>query len=429
MVALQIISKVLETKDLSIIEKNNLTAEYFPEYEEEYNFILEHFRQYGNVPDKETFFSNFPEFEIVQVTETDRYLIDTLREEWLYSRSTPVLKEFAKLLKTDANAAAEYMRSVLPDLQPSYEIQGTDIVGQAAKRLEQYEKRKENPEDFYFTCGFEELDELIHGIQKQEEMIVIVARTNEGKSWVLEKMCSHVWNLGFNVGYISPEMGDTSIGYRFDTLQKNFSNKGLMWGRGEIDDDSYRNYIEDLTKRTNKFLVAQSKEFGGAITVSKIKNWVSQNQLNLVAIDGITYLTDERAERGDTKATALTNISEDLISMSVELEIPVLVVVQANRGAINHEDENALPELENIKDSDGISHNATKIISLRQTKEGVLKMEVKKQRFGVVGGKLSYKWDINTGSFTFLPTYNDAQPAERTEKRVQKQKSTVEDVF
>ena len=93
---------------------------------------------------------------------------------------------------------------------------------------------------------FEELDDLTHGIQRGEELMVIVARTNQGKSWVLEKMCTHVWELGFNVGYISPEMGAINIGYRFDTLHNNFSNNALVWGNKDFPEEAYKTYIDEL---------------------------------------------------------------------------------------------------------------------------------------------------------------------------------------
>jgi hypothetical protein len=60
-------------------------------------------------------------------------------------------------------------------------------------------------------------------------------------------------------------------------------------------------------------------------------------------------------------------------------------------------------------------------------------MEVKKQRFGSVGGKLNYTWDINTGIFTFIPSEDDAEPAHRTERKVREVKKQFsgdkEDVF
>lgn len=432
MIQLQIISKILSTQTFDIVENNLLDESYFVGYEQEFNFIKDHYKKYGNIPDKATFLSKFPEVELVEVTESDKYLVDTAREELLYRKSVPVVQKVAELLKSDANAASEYMISAMRDLQPDYQLGGVDIVADADERYNQYVERKEHQDDWFFTCGFPELDELVHGIQRGEELFVIFARTNQGKSWVLEKMCTHVWQIGFNVGYISPEMGASSIGYRFDTLHKNFSNKGLMWGKDDVKEDEYQNYIADLKQKQNKFIVATPNDFDRTITVTKLKNWVKQFDLQLIAIDGITYMTDERYRRGDNKTITLTNISEDLMALSMEINIPILIVVQANRSGVAEDDTKGTPELESIRDSDGIAQNASKVISIRQTKDGILKMEVKKQRFGAVGGKLNYQWDIDKGDFTFVPSYDDAEPQQKTERKVRevkKQYRDKEDVF
>lgn len=432
MVQLQIISKILSTGKNDIIEDNLLDESYFVGYEEEYKFIQEHLRQYGNVPDKATFLSKFPEIELVEVSETDRYLVDTIREEYLYYQSVPVIQKAAELLKTDSNAASEYMVQALQALQPNYQLGGVDIISDAQARFEQFKERKEHQEEWFFTTGFEELDDLIHGIQRQEELFVLFARVNQGKSWVLEKMCTHVWELGMNVGFVSPEMSANSVGFRFDTLHKNYSNKGLMWGKKDIEDTEYQEYIKTLRTRNNRFIVATPLDFDRKITVTKLKNWVRQYKLDLIAIDGITYMSDERSQRGDNKTTTLTNISEDLMSLSMELKIPILVVVQANREATRDKENDNGPDLEHIRDSDGIAHNASKVISIRQRKDNVLELCVKKQRFGAVGGKLNYVWDIDTGQFTFIPTYNNDgsnQKTERPDRKVKKQFKDKEAVF
>ena len=54
-VQVQIISYILQNADDSILEDNQLTADYFVGYDDEYKFIREHKEKYGNVPDKETF--------------------------------------------------------------------------------------------------------------------------------------------------------------------------------------------------------------------------------------------------------------------------------------------------------------------------------------------------------------------------------------
>jgi replicative DNA helicase len=426
MVSLQIISKLLATGDNSIVEDNLLTEDYFEGYKEEFNFIENHYKEYGNIPDKATFLSKFPNIELVEVEESDKYLIDTLKEEYLYYKSVPIVQKIAELLKTDANAAAEYMINATKTLSPNYNLGGTNIISQAIDRYEEFISRKDNQNDWYFTSGFEELDDLIHGIQRGEELVVLFARVNQGKSWISEKITTHIWQLGFNVGYISPEMSASSIGYRFDTLYNNYSNHGLMWGKGEIDEEKYKAYIEKLSCNTHKFIVATPLDFNKKITVSKIKKWIEQYKLDFIAIDGITYLTDERFKRGDNKTTTLTNISEDLMGLSMELKIPILVVVQANRQGVSDQ-QDGTPELETIRDSDGISHNASKVISIRQLADNVLELGIKKQRFGPVGGKLKYVWDIDTGTFTWLPSTDDATPKETKTKAIESVRKKYED--
>ena len=428
-VELQIISKILATGNYSLLEDNGITEEYFENtgYEEEYKFIKDHYEQYNTVPDKATFLSKFPDVELVEVAESDKYLIDTIREEYKFRIYVPILQKSAEIAKKDANAGVEYMINALKDIQPDYQLNGVDLIADGNERLEHYKERIEHQNDWYFNSGFPELDVVTHGIQRGEEFIVLFARTNQGKSWVLEKMISHIWKQGFNVGYISPEMSADSIGYRFDTLHNGFSNSGLMWGNKDIDLDEYEKYIAELKKHGNKFIVSTPLDFGNKITISKLRNWVKQYKLEAIAIDGITYISDERGRRNDNKTTSLTNISEDLMSLSVELKIPILVVVQANRGGVVDADSEGTPELETIRDSDGISHNATKVISLRQ-KDDTLEMRIVKQRNGKMGVKFKYLWNINIGEFIYTEGDENISKEEKAERR-EKKKASGKDVF
>ena len=163
-----------------------------------------------------------------------------------------------------------------------------------------------------------------------------------------------------------------------------------------------------------------------------MKKWIKQYDLHAIAIDGITYLSDERGYRNDNKTTSLTNISEDLMSLSMEMKVPVLAVVQANRGGVVDNDTEELPELESIRDSDGISHNASKVISLRVNKTGDLLMQIKKQRNGSVGGKLAYHWNANVGEFVNIPISNEPTSRPKTTERKRnssKKQTEKEDVF
>lgn len=408
MVQAQIISKILDTKNYSIIEANLLDVSYFQgqegeyKYDKEFKFITNHYKQYKTVPDKTTFIENFPDFELLEVNESDQYLVDKIREEKLYCDSVPIVQNIAKLLKDDSNKAVEYMIQATKDIKPNYATRGIDIISNVDDRFKEFLDRKKSQSNYFFKSGFDELDQLIHGIQRGEEFIVIVARMGIGKSWISNKIASSIWQQGYNVGFVSPEMSANSVGYRFDTILNNISNSDLLFG-GDIKEEDYKKALSKLKGKTNKFIVTTPEDFNKRITVSKLRNWVKQEDLHALFIDGITYLTDERYRKGDNKTVTLTNISEDLMSLSVELKIPVITVIQANRGAAG---TNETPELDTIRDSDGPGFNASKVIALKN-QDGILELSIKKNRNGKVGNTLKYYWDIDKGTFLYAPSEKD----------------------
>jgi replicative DNA helicase len=408
MVQIQLINKILRTKNLDIAIENDLTPDYFVPFSAEFEFIQEHYRQYGNVPDIETFLSKFREFDLVEVTESDDYLIDQINEEYQYRNLVPILQKAAELTKGNATEALDYLRTATESIGVGIGNIGVDIISQARVRYDEYKKKRDSDKPWMMPTGFEELDKEIGGLSPGEEFVVIVARTNNGKSWVLCKIAEHNWKKGYNIGYISPEMSASAIGYRFDTLNAHFSNFGLYTGK---DVEGYEEHIEDLEKNPRgKFIVATPLDFNKRITVSKLRSFCLKNKIDLLCIDGITYLTDERYKRGDNKTISLTNISEDIMSLSCELKIPIIAVVQANRNGVD--EDGGVPSLESIRDSDGIAHNASKVLSIRQ-QNNKLKIEVTKARNCRVGIKLVYDWQIDIGKFSFSANDDDTQVSDR----------------
>lgn len=430
--AVQILSKVLATKDYGLIENNLLDESYFQGYEKEYNWMKDHYMEFHNVPDEVSFLNKFPDFDLVEVTETDRFLIDTIKEEHLYMKFTEVLPEAARLLKNNSNAASEFLMDALKnDLRPNYEISDTELVTTVDERVHNSEFIEQNIATKFIPTGFEEIDLDITGLQRGDELVVFFARINQGKSWVVHKICTNAVELGYNAGIFSPEMSVEQLGYRFDTLHGNVPNSSILFGKFNDDYslDDYKQYAQELSRLDGRLYVTKPKDFQRKLTVSKLRNWIKLRKLDIVAIDGITYLSDERYKRGDSKTTTLTNISEDLMDLSSELNVPILVVVQANRGGIVDKDSTDTPELENIKDSDGIGANASKVYAIRQLKDKdgntILLIENKKSRTGEVGQSYKYEWAINNGKFTYRPVIAVNSPDDIDEDpRPKRKKST-----
>lgn len=423
MVDIQILNKVLDTGNIDIILHNGLNSEYFPNYKEEFKFILDHYKQYNKVPDKETFIANFPDFSFAKVQEPDSYLLDKISEEYLFSKSAPVLKKVEELIQVDSRKAIEYLQQELPFLTSKLRLVAKDIVKDADERIEELEKRKDGK--YFITTGFRELDNALMGWQKGEDLVTVMGRTNEGKSWCLLKFLEAAWADGYRVGIYSGEMSSIQMGFRFDTIYHNFSNTILT--KGEQNIDSYKEYIEDL-KTKNSFFVITPEDMGGSCTVTKLEAFIQKYKLDILGVDQYSLMEDESFKSGQPLRMKYDNISKGLFNLSCKYHIPILAAVQANRAAAAKDKKNKVegPKLEHISEADAIAHNSSRVIAMRQN-EGNLEFEIVKNRIGGRNGKYLYRWLIDTGKFEYVPTLdnNDIQQVEH----IKKQFRDKEDVF
>lgn len=392
---LQIISKVLEEKDLSILLENNINADYFNNYKQEFLFILEHNSTYNSIPTKETFLEKYPTFELVSSAEKWEYLVEAIKEEYMFSKLARMYKESAEITKDNAYQGYEYIKQVISELENIKSIKTVDIIKDAGERLEEYNERKENSKHKIIKIGLEEMDKKLNGWNMGEELVTIMARTNQGKSWLLLEFLMNAWKQGKRVGLYSGEMSTVQIGYRFDALHKHFSNLDLM--RASLKDTKeYEDYIETLKKSENCFVVITPKDLGHLATVNDIEYLIKKYNLDIVGIDQYSLMEDYRSKKGDPLRVRLGNISADLFNLSLKYKIPVLALSQANRGV----QKNTNPELEHISESDSIAQNSTKVISINRV-NNELTLNVVKNRYGKVGDEFIYLWDIDKGDFKF----------------------------
>lgn len=430
-VHIQAITRIIDGKDYSFIENNHLTKEKFPGYEDEFDYIVEYHDKYGVIPDDATFQSKFPEFEFDSADIPDDALLDYLNDAYASAQVQKFKGKLDELLSSQGGIEAlNFIKSgtdSIPDVNERIESQ--EILGLVKDRIQHTSDVALNRADWFIPTGFAELDADINGLQRGDELVVLYARTNQGKSFVSEKMATYMVDIGFRVGYFSPEMNERDIGYRYDTLHGHISNNAIRLGR--FDDnftlDDYTSYGETLKDINGKLFVTRPKTFNRKTTVSKLRQWIKSDKLDVVFIDGITYLTDERYKRGDSKTISLTNISEDLMELTSEMRVPIIVVVQANRGGVVDKNSLDTPELENIRDSDGIAQNASIVYAIKQLRtkvgETFLIFDNKKMRGGEVGKSYKYRWKINTGEFEAVSDEDIPKDDENTSYPVREKKA------
>lgn len=401
MIELQVINYILQTKNMSFVIQNGITAEYFTSYRDEFEFIQKHFEQYGVVPDRATFIDKFEDFDLFDVQESEQYLVETLQEEYLYVKMVPFVRTVAEKVKTDARLAVDYIRAEIDKYANLIKYSpGYDILLNAADRKKEYEFRNENKGLLGISTGIPQLDEITHG-WLPEDLVVIGGRSNEGKTWVLLYFLVQALQQEKKVLLYSGEMSRLMIGFRFDTLYKQFNNLALMRGDANLGVDKepktkqeYYDYLNSLPQLGQRFTVVTPADIGGRLDVNTLWRLIEQEQPDIVGIDQISLMNDIR--KGQSRNERYGNIAADLYLTSEKYKIPILTPAQVNREAEKRKDKESAPKASELYGSDGILHNATRVITIKKI-ENAMKLLVVKNRYGLREQEIMLVWDINNG--------------------------------
>ena len=410
MIEFQCLNYIVQNKDASFLIQYD--EEFYPKCKTEYNFLREHFRQYRVLPDEATIKDRCPSFPFCgKVTEPKAYLETRLYNDLLQSRLANALsgenaqKLGASIVANPQKGLAD-LQSIIDSMPKPPRRIGTNIITDSPTRLEALKEKLANPESAFLSTGLDELDMIMGGLRCDEDFVIIFARTNNGKSWLAEKIAVEVWGKGNNVGFFSPEMSKDQTGYRFDTLFKNWSNKDIqgVYGENTLDLELYEKYITKLSKCKTIFSVADELDFDdNKPTISDMKRWIEQDNLKLLVIDGISYLSDESGGRSSEREQ-LANVCKALKSLSKEMHIPIIGVHQANRVGNRDKDgevSKKTPEVDTLFGADAIGHIATRVLSV--SKDGqTFNIYKPKDRFCEMGQRLIYNFETNIGKWTYV---------------------------
>ena len=400
---LQILNYILKQKDISFIIKENITSEYFPNFRNEFGYIMTHYKTYGVVPDVTTFLNVFPDFEVIEVNESLSFLLGELYKE---KNENYLVNTFNKvkdlLVSGKSEEAINIFSNAAQNITTNKRLEAVNIL-QDTSRYDLYLDKCNNFNKYYIPTGFKELDEALGGgIDRINSYFIISARPGVGKTLVLVKFAMAALNLGLKVGFYEGEMSVDKIAGRFDSMTSHISNGAINHGNIEIA-NQYRTYLDELKETKGEFYILTRDMVGSnKVTVNVLESFVEKYDLDILFVDQVSLL-DVYGKHKSYEAAE--EISKELKSLQTRKQIPIVVASQQNRKAIE-EDKQA--GVENLALSDRLGQDASEVICLTK-KDNILQINIAKARDGASKYEFKYEIDFDKGRFSYIPDGDDEE--------------------
>lgn len=377
---------IVRDKNWQVLILNNINKDYFTYANHRlYQYIEDHVNA-----------SKYPELAILayEFEIDDQAMREYLEIVDLNALCEALKKDYIKgKVKKEINGLNDYSDMLDSDPVKYIDMLGniyTDLkgLGYHNKSVGLFDNIEEilkiDPSDVIST-GFKELDEKLIGWKRGEELIVFVARTGQGKSWMGLKFAMAAALNKERVGIYSGEMSLQQLQERILCCAK----------------QKYTSTQEEALKfirDNNLFIkVLTQKELRRRANVDDIEEMILKDKLTMLVVDQLSLMEDKSYKAGTPIRQQYGNISMDLFDLSSKYNIPIILLVQSNRQGT--QEQNA-PALENIAESDAVAQNATRVISMRN-ENNILTLRIVKNRYGKAN--LVQKYEIDFGINKYKP--------------------------
>ena len=228
-------------------------------------------------------------------------LCEALKKDYMKSKvqyEVSLLNEYSDLMETDPVQYVEKIGDIYNDLKLlGHHNKSVDLF----KDIEQVAKI--DPSDVIST-GFKELDEKLVGWKRGEELVIVVGRTGQGKSWMGLKFAMSAAIKGERVGIYSGEMSTQQLQER------------ILYCAKQNYTDSQEQALQ-FVKDHNLFIrVLTQKELRRRANVDDIEEMIIRDKLTMLVVDQLSLVEDKNYRPGNPIRFQYGNISDCLLYTS-----------------------------------------------------------------------------------------------------------------
>ena len=233
------------------------------------------------------------------------------------------------------------------------ELKARDLIGQVLEMIEQFAAGERGMQGI--STGYPDLDEMSNGL-KPGEMFIIAARPSMGKTSFMMNIVEEVSvNQGIPSLVFSCEMSAQQIVQRVLFARARFALSNLKPGfqltRGELQ------RIQDAAKELMDAPLFIDDT--PAITIgdvrAKARRKKRDEDIKLIAVDYLQLMRSKSRQAESSREREISEISAGLKAIAKELQIPVIVLAQLNRGP---EQRGGTPRMSDLRESGSIEQDA-----------------------------------------------------------------------
>jgi len=284
-----------------------------------------------------------------------RQLKELARKSRLYNALSEVRSQADVLTADEMYDLAE--RTLL-ELATASTQEIRDVKTLALKALGRLELRYKNRGKVLgLDWGYRRLNSLTGGAHSGD-MIVIAGRPSMGKSAFAMNVIENMAGKGSKALVFSLEMSAEQV---MDRMIASHSRVGLSRIRnGEFADSDWQSMTDGVGKLARRDIAIDDSP---ALTLAELKSrarqYKLQHGLDVVMVDYMTLMKTEN-RRNESRTREVGELSRGLKQLARELNVPVIVLCQLNRGVMNRKD--GRPVMSDLRDSGEIEQDADVIL-------------------------------------------------------------------
>jgi replicative DNA helicase len=328
----------------------------------------------------------------------------------LISVTTDLVKRAYENIENPAEFLEEVEQKIFQVTEQKISSQAvaiSEILGNVFEKLENHTEGLSG-----ISTGYFELDEILSGLQKGE-MTVLAARPSMGKTALGLNICEYIAaDDNRPVAFFSIEMAAMQLAERMLCGRAHVDGNAMR--QGKLNDDQYAALTHTCGQLSEaRIYVDDSPHLSPLELRAKARRLKMRYDIECIIID---YMQLMHCPGADNRAHEVGMISRHIKALARELNIPVVVLAQLNRGPEDR-GESKRPRMSDLRESGNIEQDADVILLLHREdyykqvdpdyeRTNTAEIIIAKQRNGPTG-TIKLKWTPNFTRFDNMDNTTD----------------------